>query len=78
LLARLAAYRSWASTPDPAARTAPARRQFDERFIDEVDPDRTLPEAERMRRAEHAKKAYFSALALKSSKARARKAGRGR
>jgi hypothetical protein len=78
LLARLAAHRSWAVTPDPAARTAPARQRFDQRFLDEVDPQRILSEAERRRRAEHAKKAYFSALALKSSKARARKAGRSK
>jgi hypothetical protein len=39
-------------------------------LIDEVDPDRELPEAERFRRAEHAKKAYFTRLALKSAQAR--------
>jgi hypothetical protein len=38
--------------------------QFDQRFLDEVDPERKLPEAERQRRAEHARKAYFTALAL--------------
>ena len=37
---------------------------------DEVDPDRTLRSAERARRAEHAKKAYFTRLALKSAQAR--------
>lgn len=52
--------------------TAPARDRFLQRFLDQVDPDRTLPEAERNRRAEHARKAYFSALALKSSVARQR------
>lgn len=44
--------------------TAPARKAFLARFLDEVDPERTLPEAERQRRAEHARKAYFSRLAL--------------
>jgi hypothetical protein len=34
--------------------TKNARAKFDERFLDEVDPDRTLPEPERVRRAEHA------------------------
>jgi hypothetical protein len=55
--------------------TAPARARFLERFVDEVDPDRVLPEAERLRRAAHARKAYFARLALKSVQARrARKA----
>lgn len=76
LQARMAAHASWARTKDPAARTAPARDRFAKRFLDQVDPDRILPEAERLRRVEHAKRAYFTALALKSSKARARKAGR--
>ncbi len=40
------------------------------RFERQVDPDGTLPEAERRRRAEAAKKAYFLGLALKSTKAR--------
>jgi len=40
------------------------------RFEDEVDPDRTLSPAERSRRAEHAKKAYFTRLAMKSAKVR--------
>jgi hypothetical protein len=44
------------------------------RFIDQVDPDRTLPEAERLRRAEHARSAYFTGLALKSAQARRRRA----
>lgn len=39
-----------------------------------VDPDRALPEGERHRRAEAAKRAHFLALALKSAKARSKKA----
>jgi len=66
----MAAHSSWARTPDPAARTAPACQRFLDRFEREVDPDGTLPVAERNRRADHAKKAYFAGLALKSSKAR--------
>jgi hypothetical protein len=47
-------------------------------FEDKVDPERVLPEAERKRRAAHARKAYFTKLALKSAKARRlRKAGAG-
>jgi hypothetical protein len=51
--------------------TANARARFDQRFLDEVDPDRVLPEPERLRRADHARKAYFAKLAYMSAKARA-------
>ncbi len=70
LAARVGAYASWAKTTDPTARTAPARQAFDGRFEREVDPDGTLPPEERARRAEHARKAYFTRLALASAKAR--------
>jgi hypothetical protein len=36
----------------------------------QVDPERTLPIAERQRRAEAAKKAHFTRLALRSAQAR--------
>lgn len=51
--------------------TAHARDAFMARFERQVDPDGVLDEAERLRRADHAKRAYFSALALKSARARA-------
>jgi hypothetical protein len=44
----------------------------------EVDPEGRLPDAERRRRAEAAKKAYFTNLALKSSKSRAPRRSAGR
>jgi hypothetical protein len=69
-IGRLGAHKSWANTENPTARTAPGRRAFLERFEREVDPDGVLPAAERARRAEHARKAYFTALALRSAKAR--------
>lgn len=72
LRARMAAHASHARN-DGRERTAPARRAFLERFYDQVDPDRTLDPAERERRAEQAKRAYFAGLALKSSKARQRR-----
>lgn len=75
LQARMAAYRLHA-THDPRETTKPARDAFMARFEREVDPDGRLPEVERRRRAEAAKKAYFSGLALKSSKARASRRGR--
>jgi hypothetical protein len=43
------------------------------RFLDEVDPERQLPEPERLRRAECARRAFFQRLALKSAQARAAK-----
>lgn len=73
LRARLAAHTLHASV-DSTAHTEPARKAFLARFEHQVDPDGKLPEAERMRRAEHARKAYFTRLALKSAIAR-RKGG---
>ena len=56
--------------------TRAARQRFMERFVNEVDPHRRLPEAERLRRAEQARHAYFMRRALASAKARARRAAR--
>lgn len=56
--------------------TRPARRKFMERFVNEVDPHRRLPEPERCRRAEQARHAYFIRLAFASAKARATRAAR--
>jgi hypothetical protein len=50
--------------------TAPARKAFLDRFEREVDPEGKLPEEERARRAEYAKRAYFTRLALQSAQAR--------
>lgn len=50
--------------------TGKARAAFNDRFERQVDPDGALPADERARRAEHAKRAYFQKLALKSAKAR--------
>lgn len=58
---------------DSREHTEPARRAFMARFDDEVDPNRELPEAERRRRADQAKRAYFSRLALRSAQARRNK-----
>jgi hypothetical protein len=69
LAARIAAHSKWANT-DPTEGTAAVRAAFLDRFEREVDPDGTLPPAERARRAEHARKAYFTRLALASAKAR--------
>jgi hypothetical protein len=74
LIGRIGAHASWANTVDRTARTEPGRRAMLEKFEDEVDPNRELPVAERARRAEHARKAYFQRLALKSARARRRRA----
>ncbi|MFN8149409.1 MAG: hypothetical protein U0R76_18305 [Candidatus Nanopelagicales bacterium] len=54
--------------------SAPARAAFDERFVDQVDPDRTLPEDERAKRVSAARRAYFLGLAAKSADKRRRRA----
>lgn len=70
LRSRIAAHESWAKTDDRAARTAPARQAALDRFERQVDPNGDLTPQERARRAEHARKAYFTRLALKSAQAR--------
>lgn len=69
LRARLAAYTLHAKY-DPRETTAAARAAFLDRFARQVDPEGTLPQHERTRRAEAARKAYFTRLALKSAQAR--------
>ena len=61
------------ASKDSKAYTAAGRAAFLARFLDEVDPERELPEHERERRALAARKLYFSQLALRSSRARSRK-----
>jgi hypothetical protein len=89
LLAQATAYRSWAHTDDPSARTAPARRAAREgrrtRFANEIDPERKLPPAELERRIDLAIKADMLKLAAASVQARrirrelaAERAARGR
>lgn len=72
LLARVAIYTRWANT-DANGRieaTAKARKAFADSFTKQVDPDGTLDPAERERRAEAARKAHYTRLALKSAQAR--------
>ena len=75
LRARLAAH-ALHSKVDSTKHTEPARKAALERFEKQVDPEGILPEAERLRRADQAKKAYFVKLAFLS--ARARRKGRRR
>lgn len=64
LAASIAAHESWARTEDRSARTAPARRALDARFLEQAGGD--------PQRAEHLRKAYFQRLALKSAQSRRR------
>lgn len=69
LRARLAAHHLHAQR-DSREVTRPAREAFLRKFEQEVDPDGVLPAPERARRAAQARKAYFTGLSLKASKAR--------
>jgi hypothetical protein len=58
------------ATHDPRETTAAARRAFRGRFEKQVDPDGVLPEAERLRRAEYARRDFYTRMAHKSAEAR--------
>ena len=69
LRARLAAQAMHARN-DAQATTAKARAAFLARFERQADPEGLLPLAERQRRAQRLRSAYFARLALASAKAR--------
>lgn len=73
LRARMASHVSWAKTEDRTARTQPGRDALFSRFEREVDPAGDLDPRERAKRAENARKAHFTRLALLSAQARRRK-----
>ena len=75
LIGSIGGHISWSRTADRTARTQAARDTFTARFEREVDPEGVLDPAERMRRAENARKAYFARLALKSAESRRRRKG---
>ena len=54
--------------------TKAATAAFLDKFEREVDPAGVLDPAERVRRAQYARKSYMAALSLKASRARGRKA----
>jgi hypothetical protein len=72
---RIGAYRRWATTPDRAAATEPARAAFRSKFEREVDPDGLLTPEKRAELAEYARKAHFARLGRRSGQARRRAAG---
>jgi hypothetical protein len=69
LRSRMAAYKLHA-THDARETTRAAREAFASKFEREVDPDGVLPPAERARRAEAARKSYYTRLSYLSAKAR--------
>lgn len=64
LAGKLGAHKSWAKTENRSARTHPARMAFRTKFERQVDPNNELLPAERAKRAEHARKAFYAELAL--------------
>lgn len=72
LRSKMAAHKSWANTEDRAARTAAARQAAADRFEKLVDPEGKLPIAERAKRAESARKAFYAEMAFKSHRSRRR------
>lgn len=75
LRARIGAYALHAQH-DPRQTTAAARAAFLQRFVREVDPHLRLTAPERLRRAEAARKAYFTRLAYRSARRRNRRRAR--
>jgi hypothetical protein len=73
LRARIAAHTLHA-THDSRDLTAAARSKFLGKFYAETDP--TLPEEERIRRAEHLLRAHMTRLALRSAKFRKKRDAR--
>jgi len=75
LIGRLGAY-TMLARHDPLEITRSAREAFRSKFEHDVDPDGVLPLEERLRRAEMARKAHFTRLALKSAEVRRKRSGR--
>jgi hypothetical protein len=71
--ASLAAHTRWAQETNRKEAMRPALDGMLAKFEREVDPQGVLDPAERAMRAESAKKAYFKALQLKSSRSRGKK-----
>lgn len=81
LVARTAVLTSWSQTPDRTARTTNARAAgpgSHAYWLARLDPERfaDATDAAKLAAAEALRRAHYTRLALASSKARARKAGR--
>jgi hypothetical protein len=66
---RIGGLTAW-SLNDAETMVGPAHRGFRRRFENLVDPERVLPEAERIARADRARRAHMLTLAAKSAAAR--------
>lgn len=71
LSGRIGGLRAWAMN-EPEVMLGPAHRGFRTRFERIVDPEGSLPPAERGRRAERAMRAHMLTLAARSADARRR------
>ena len=76
-IGRYGAHKSWAQTPDRSARTSNARANGPSGLqwhLDRLDPERfaDATDADRLKAAEAARKAYYAELAMKSAAARRR------
>ena len=69
----IGAHIQWSQCEDRTARTANARKAANDRFLDQVDPQRTLPPQERAKRAENARRAHMKRMARRSVQVRKRK-----
>lgn len=81
LRARLAAHTKWARCTDASEATSRARANGPgsiEYWLKKVDPDGELPEKERLRRAQSAKKAFYARIQYQSAHARRKRAGGGK
>jgi hypothetical protein len=70
LRARMAAHNRWAKEENRPAATQPARDAYLQKFLDEVDPDGELPEAERRKRADNARAAHLARMRYEGLKKR--------
>jgi len=77
LRAKTAANARWARE-DGTAQNRRMQEGYLNKLADEIDPERQLPQDERRRRAIQARKAQAQAAALKSSRVRAERAGKGK
>lgn len=73
LTGRIGGLTAW-SRHDAETLVGPAHRGFRRRFERLVDPDGTLPEPERLARADRARRAHMLTLAARSAAARRRRA----
>lgn len=67
LRARIAANTRWANTIDRTAATAPARLAREAAFAEQVDPHGELMPAERQKRAENARTAFYQQMSMKAA-----------